>query len=209
MSLGPACLHSRPSSLRHLTFPLKVSSSLLEARRVGRGGGGQEERVWPPTPQHSIVLPGFLSFSDTTSHRKVGHARCAVSLTPCSLSSHRRGVFAQYQGRPRIPESQIALFSVMCPRPQWTPGSHGFKGQEGRGRQARTVGLIQRARRRDLRIGGCRGFNLIARRLSHCRPSWERSELWVQLQCRALPIRCRAHSSRRSLAVGEARRRIF
>lgn len=71
--------------------------------------------MWPPTPQHSIVLPGFLSFSDTTSHRKIGHTRCAVSLTLCSLSSHRRGVFAQYQGRPRIPESQIALFSVMRP----------------------------------------------------------------------------------------------
>lgn len=56
--------------------------------------------------------------------------------------------------------------------------------------------------------GGCRGFNLIARRLSHCRPSWERSELWVQLESRALPIQFWAHSSRRSLAVCEAGRRL-
>lgn len=52
------------------------------------------------------------------------------------------------------------------------------------------------------------GFNLIARRLSHCRPSWERSELWVQLESRALPIQYWARSSRRSLAAGEARRRL-
>lgn len=104
------CVHSL-SPLSSLLCPFSFFKIQSRQFRGAGGEAGEEERVWPPTLQHSIVLHWVRHVPSLTHTHKIGHTRWVESSTPCSL------VGGAYSLGIRAVRSwvQIALFSIMCP----------------------------------------------------------------------------------------------
>lgn len=131
------CVHSLPSSPPSLPpshfcpFLFKSHQGSFEGpqRRPWRGAG----RKGCGRPHCSSLL--CCTDSDTSSlwhthhiTHKIGHTRCVESLTPCSLSPRRRGVFSWYQGCPFLSTDSFVFYHVS--EDHWTPVSKVSKGRK-------------------------------------------------------------------------------